>query len=58
MNQVRTGKMVISVISYDLMPGSDWIRWMKFQAKLIVPEDFRFMPELKSKPDTCPGPPQ
>jgi hypothetical protein len=55
---MTTGRLKLTVLSYDADPETDSLRRMKFQVELAVPADFRLAEDLKPKPATCPANPE
>ena len=51
--KLSTGTADLQVLSYDLLPGTDSIRRMKFVVVFTTPVDFKFEPALRPKPSSC-----
>jgi len=51
---LTTGRLKVTVISYETTPGTDSLRRMTLRAELTTPGTFTFAPELKPRPAPCP----
>jgi hypothetical protein len=53
LKKLSTGMADLQVLSYDLLPGTDSIRRIKFVVLFTAPVDFKFEPALRPKPSSC-----
>ncbi len=54
LKKLTTGRLRVTVTSYETTPGTDSLRRMAFRAELTTPATFGFAPELTSRPARCP----
>lgn len=54
LKDLTTGRLKVTVTSYETTPGTDSLRRMTLRAEFTAPGSFTFAPELKPKPAPCP----
>jgi hypothetical protein len=51
---LTTGRLAVTVVSYETTPDTDSLRRMTLRAELTTPGTFTFAPGLKPRPTSCP----
>jgi hypothetical protein len=54
LTRLVTGRLAVTVVSYETMPGTDSLRRLALRVEVTTPARFAFAPDLTARPTACP----